>query len=131
MYTDNLPNIISSSLKVVKSDKFNGLLRTQITSSSINFIGGIWNKTVVLNINRTLLSEESVAGFRNWLSTNLPIAYYQLATPTYTLLNDTLQEELNIIEKLLSYKGQTNISQENDDLPFDMVATALKDLSSL
>jgi hypothetical protein len=59
------------------------------------------------------------------------IIYIAQATPTYTLLNDTLQEELNIIEELLSYQGQTNISQESNDLPFIISATTLKDISSL
>lgn len=54
---------------------------------------------------------------------------YPLATPTYTLLNDTLQSQLDTIESmLLSYKGQTNISQINNDLPFIMTSTALKEL---
>lgn len=63
--------------------------------------------------------------FITYLSNKNAIMYGVLATPTYTLLNDTLQTELNNIENtLLSYQDQTNISQTNDDLPFilDIVA---------
>ena len=60
------------------------------------------------------------------------LIYYVLANPEYILLNDTLQEALNTLEsKLLAYKGQTNISQVNNDLPFEIVASALKDISNL
>ena len=50
--------------------------------------------------------------------------YYPLATPTYTLLNDTLQQQLNDIEMALSYDEQTNISQTNADLGFNITAKA-------
>jgi hypothetical protein len=73
-----------------------------------------------------------LASYKSWLSTHNTIVYYILNTPEYILLNDTLQEQLDIIEsKLLSYKGQTNISQVNNDLPFVISSSALKDLSSL
>ena len=58
--------------------------------------------------------------------------YYVAQSPTYIPLNNTLQEALNTLqEKLLAYKGQTNISQVNNDLPFEIVASALKDISNL
>lgn len=58
--------------------------------------------------------------------------YYGLQNPEYLPLNDTLQEQLETIYNLLkSYKGQTNISQINNDLPFIIDSTALKDLTSL
>lgn len=70
--------------------------------------------------------------FKTWLGTNLPNVYYILATPTYTLLNDTLQEQLtDIYNTLKSYNGQTNISQINNDLGFTIKASALLDLNTL
>lgn len=69
----------------------------------------------------------SLNNFKTWLSTHNTTVYYPLATPTYTLLNDTLQAQLNDIkDTLLSYQGQTNITQENNDLPFIISASALK-----
>ena len=44
--------------------------------------------------------------------------YYRMATPTYTLLNDTLQTQLDNLQYALAYDTQTNISQTNTDLPF-------------
>ena len=69
--------------------------------------------------------------FKTWLSTHNTIVYYPLATPTYTILNDTLQTELDNLNKALSYKEQTNLSQVNDDLPFIINASALLDLNTL
>lgn len=58
--------------------------------------------------------------------------YYPLATPTNELFNDTIQEQLeDIYNNMLSYEGQTNVSQVNDDLPFNINSTALKDLNNL
>ena len=64
--------------------------------------------------------------FKTFLQTTNLIIYYVLSTPIYTLLNDTLQEELNNIKKALSYDTQTNISQTNNDLPFVISASAVK-----
>ena len=75
----------------------------------------------------TLETLNTLELFKTYLSIHNATLYYVLATPTYTLLNDTLQTELDNIDKLLkSYNGQTNISQVNDDLPFNMLASALE-----
>lgn len=55
--------------------------------------------------------------------------YYGLTTPTYTLLNDTLQTQLDNIKNALSHDEQTNISQTNYDLPFVINATAIEKYS--
>ena len=54
--------------------------------------------------------------------------YYGLETPEDILLNDTLQVQLNDIEKAISYNEQTNISQTNSDLGFIISASAIKQL---
>ena len=72
---------------------------------------------------------DTVAKLQTWLSTHNLIVYYLLDTPTYTLLGDTLQTELDNIDKLLkSYTNETNITQINDDLPFNMDITAIEDI---
>ena len=53
--------------------------------------------------------------------------YYVTTTPTDIILNNTLQAELDNFEKAISYNTQTNISQENNDLPFIISASAFKD----
>ena len=64
----------------------------------------------------------------NYLSSNNLIIYYIKRTPTNILLNDTLQETL---DSFYSYQEQTNISQENNDIPFIIKASAIYDLTNL
>ena len=73
-------------------------------------------------------TEDTITNYKAWLSTHNLIVYYILATPTNTLLNDTLQETL---DSFYSWQEQTNISQENNDLPFVIKASAIYDLNDL
>jgi len=71
----------------------------------------------------------SLSDWTTWLSNNNTTLYYVLATPTYTQITGTLAEQLeNIYKMLKSYKGQTNISQVNNDLPFNLDVQAIEDL---
>lgn len=71
----------------------------------------------------------SVENFKTWLTTNQPVFEYILATPTYTPITGTLAEQLeNVYQKMLSQKGQTNISQVNDDLSFNLSVQAIEEL---
>lgn len=85
---------------------------------------------IYVKIDNTIVN--SVETFKTWLSTHNVIVYYTLLSLEYVLLNDTLQSQLEYIyNQMLAYKGQTNISQINNDLPFIIDSTALKDLTSL
>ena len=65
----------------------------------------------------------TLANFKSWLSTHNTIVYYVLATPTDTEITDTtLLGQLEAIKK--SYEGITNISQDNNDEPFELEVTA-------
>jgi hypothetical protein len=78
------------------------------------YVNGNWLVFYDKNQNFT-----NVTAFNNWLSTHNTIVYYVLETPTYTQITGTLAEQLeNIYQKLKSFKGTTNISQVNNDLPF-------------
>ena len=68
--------------------------------------------------------------FKASLSNNNVKLYYVLATPEYILLNDTLQKQLTDIAKVLSYNEETNISQENNELSFNIKANAILDINS-
>ena len=68
--------------------------------------------------------------FNNWLSNHNTIIYYVLTTPTYELLNNTLQEQLNTLENAMSYNTQTNVNNSGD-LASILNANALQDLSEL
>lgn len=84
--------------------------------------------TIRINISRVT----DLDGFKTWLSTHNTIVYYVLATPTNEKFNDAIQEQLeDIYYNMLSYEGQTNVSQVNNDLPFNINSSALKDLSEL
>ena len=73
-----------------------------------------------------------LAGLKTFLASNNLTAYYVYASPVNELFNDTIQDQLeDIYNNMLSYEGQTNVSQVNDDLPFNINSTALKDLNNL
>jgi len=83
-------------------------------------------------IDKSNLAEETVEGFKTWLSTHNIIAEYITQNSEYKLLNNTLQSQLETIyNKLLGYQEQTNISQENNDLAFNIKAKAVYDLNKL
>lgn len=72
------------------------------------------------------LNITTLADWITWLSTNKPIIYYVLETPTNTEITDTtLISQLE--ETKESQDGTTNISQENNDMPFIISASALKE----
>lgn len=75
---------------------------------------------------------DNLNDFRIWLSTHNTIVEYPLETPEYILLNNTLQSQLDAIyEYALSYQEQTNISQVNNDLPFNIKTSAVRDMSDI
>ena len=87
----------------------------------------VWTNYVLLRIDKTIASD--VNAFKTWLTNNNTDLYYVLSTPTYTQITGTLETQLeNIYEKLLSYKGTTNVSQINNDLPFVLGVSAIQDL---
>jgi len=76
--------------------------------------------------------ETTVGNWKTWLSTHNTIVYYRLNTPTYTKLTDTtlINQLENTYKNMLSYKGTTNISQVNNDLPFTLSVSAIEDLEA-
>ena len=82
----------------------------------------------ILRVRNEQYSSTSATDFKTEM--NNKIVYFQRYTPTYTLLNDTLQTQLNNIrDKVLAYQDQTNISQVNNDLPFRLKLSAIKKYS--
>ena len=74
----------------------------------------------------------TVADFKSWLSTHNTIVYYVLSTPTTTEITDTtLISQLNALKEATSYQEQTNINQENSNMPFIISAIAIYDLNNL
>jgi hypothetical protein len=80
---------------------------------------------ILFNLDNSEITD--ITKFRTWLSTHNTTVYYVLATPTTTEITDsTLISQLEAIK--LSYNGQTNITQANDDKPFILDVTALGEL---
>ena len=74
------------------------------------------------------IATSDLATFKTWLGTHITNVYYILATPTNTEITyQPLIDQLNLLEKAMSKDGQTNISQVNNDLPFIISASALKE----
>ena len=66
---------------------------------------------------------------KSWLQTNNVDVYYVLETPYLSLIESTtLQNQLDKLEKALGKDGTTNISQVNNDTPFKIYASALKEI---
>ena len=91
-----------------------------------------YDYTCILSNNKNIMIHnkdiDNLPDFKTWLSTHNTDVYYVLATPTNTEITDsTLISQLE--KTWYSYKGQTNISQENNDKPFIITATALEDIS--
>ena len=67
--------------------------------------------------------------FKTWLSTHNTILYYVYATATDIEITDTtLITQLDNILNAISYEGQTNVSQENNDKPFILDLVALRSM---
>ena len=76
----------------------------------------------VRNVNITTLD-----GWKAWLPDNPLTFYIPLANPTYILVSDLLQMQLEkIYTETMARKVQTNISQTNADLSFIINAIALE-----
>ena len=89
----------------------------------------VWTTQLLLRIDNTIASDTDA--FKTWLSTHNTTVYYILATPTYTLLNNTLQTQLDNLAKAISYQEQTNVSQTNNALPFVIKLSAIRDMSGI
>lgn len=73
-----------------------------------------------------------VNAWKDWLSTHNTKVYYPLATPQYIHISETdypiLRSQLeNLYNNAKSYDGQTNITQTNDDLPFNITYELISD----
>ena len=111
----------------------NYVIVTRINNSSVNnsltfysatdgSVGTIVNDST--HNTNTLLSNY----FSQQYQANTPVIIcYVLSTPTYTKITGTLEEQLEAIKR--SYEEQTNISQTNTDLPFELSVSALEEMN--
>lgn len=97
----------------------------QVNRNSVSVVDtqGIYlgyNLSLYVKIDQSLVSGGTTENFKTYLSTHNTEVYYQLVSPTYTKIEGTLKDELDAVWRAYSYKGQTNISQINNDLPFEL-----------
>lgn len=123
-YSNTLTDAITSSVNI----------RTKVLSNYFHFIssgaenGGIFyyyngNNRQIYTYNESITV---ASDFQTWVATTLPKLYYFLEVPKYTLItNITLINQLNNLYNAKSYNNQTNIIQENNDLPFKLDVTTL------
>lgn len=94
-----------------------------------NNTSGIWWEGGTAGYCYAILEETSLTNANAWLTTHNTKIKYVLATPQYLPITGTLANQLeNIKSKLLSQSGTTNISQVNNDLPFELSVSAFKSL---
>ena len=104
------------------SSKCNLYSYASIFSSNTN--QGFWLSDYLMRIRYG--AEDTLANFTAMLNEKKPVIKYPLATPQGIEITDTtLISQLNAIKNAMSYNGQTNISQVNNDLPFIISASAL------
>ena len=110
------------------SDNFKYSSNTLIEQNVIGNTSTANTNRLWITIDTTLLNGTTTSDFKTWLSTHNTEVYYVLATPTYTTITDTtLKGQLEAIKR--SYENQTNISQTNNDLPFELSVSALEEMS--
>lgn len=123
---NDMNNVFSLANEIlIKSTGFRGISfanRGSDTSETIYVVSNGQQHGFFVNTQFT-----TITNFKNYLGTNNTPCYYVLATPTNTPITDTtLINQLE--ESKLSYISQTNISQVNNDLPFNLVVKALKNI---
>ena len=103
------------------------------TSEAIKQCGGTGSQYIALGLAKTNLSDWSTStnainSLKTWLGNNNVIVYYVLQTPTNTEITDAnLINQLESLKGAMSYEGQTNISQVNNDLPFILKVKGTKE----
>lgn len=95
-------------------------------NNTIGFINQSGSVTPRFYVKDSRYDHTQPSQLNTWLNTHNLIVYYVLSTPTYTeITNTTLLEELNELEKIMSYSSQTNISVSGN-LPMILEVSALK-----
>ena len=83
----------------------------------------------IIHIYMTTSQYADITTFNQFTSSNEVYVYYAMATPTYTQITGTLETQLeNVYKNMLSQKVQTNISQVNNDLSFNLSVQAIEEI---
>ena len=86
------------------------------------YLSQITSTDIVISINRSRLSSEDVAGFKNWLSSNPLIIEHIREEEQQIVPYTTVQQEVyNAIKKAMSYYEQTNVFSLDEVSPIFIV----------
>lgn len=131
-YTNNYDNLLKGNPNTISvlSNKLKGVPNTIGLPLNSIYLASSSSYVVRLFIDVNIFSG-TANEFKTWLQTNNIIINGLLATPTKTLLSDTLQTQLDNISYAMAYQDQTNISQVNEDRPFIISASTVKDMKTL
>ena len=127
IYSNAEKNTLRDAFKISGLSLFSNYLisKTYTAVFSNGEVGACYNVStgeVGVNIGISSNNED----INTWLSTHNLIIKYVLQTPDLIEITDTtLINQLNEISQALSQKGTTIISQNNDDLPFNLDVIAL------
>ena len=120
---------LTNPARFLLSSTFNVI--TDINNYSNYYVYGAWgdgDNTIDVRQNGIRInnkSSQSLEEYKTWLGTHNVLAYYPFGTPTYTKIEGTLETQLDNIYNAMSKKGQTNITQVNNDLALIINASAL------
>lgn len=124
--TTNMP---SNSGTGATNYGFSNYYESNVSWDSNKDMTAIVYKNSGWNYANVQISNSSIANttdLKTWLSTHNTIIYYIMGTPTYTKITGELANQLEAVK--YSMEGTTNISQVNNDLPFELSVSALEDL---
>lgn len=127
-------NILSGVESYIYSGDIPKLLSNRFISNTqgATWVVGNMSRRNAVGVNEYLYltyePDTTIEAFKAWLGTNNVPVYYVYATPTNTEITyQPLIDQLNLLEQAQSKENQTNISQVNNDLPFIISASALKE----
>ena len=95
--------------------------------SSLNWINTDYNFVGISIDDRVGIT--TAEDLNTWISDVNLTGYVKTSGYYITLLNDTLNQQLEAIHNAVAYEGGTIISQTNDDLAFDIIADTLRKIS--
>lgn len=98
--------------------------------STNNAIGATFQYMTQVFFHMDANTYTDINDWKTWLGThNLKLYFVKAEAEDVEITNTTLIDQLEAIKNAISYNGQTNISQTNNDMPFILDLSALKENS--
>lgn len=122
--------ILSKQLLGVSFKSIYANTNLEYVISNYNQTGSTATKRIVVRVPNSVATTKTT--LKTWLESNNVETYYPESNATTEQITyQPLINQLNAIENAMSKKGQTNISQVNNDLPFIINAEAILSLQNV